>query len=360
MPLSLGPLTLAPVTIEAFLDALLAESAFVLLLAVGSLLLPGRVHHGAPGPDGLAPAYKLNGFLLFALTLAGALAGHLTRVIPLSVIAEQLPALLLAANVLAFSGAAVLIVRSRQRGTHVLADFFYGREANPRWVGLDLKMFSYRPSLIGLGLINFSLAALQVGRHGHLTLRMALYQVLFFVYLGNYFQFESGMLYTWDVVAEKFGWMLVWGDYVLVPFFYSLPGWYLVDDLEPIPFAAIVALVTLYAAGFLIFRGANQQKHRFKQDRNIRIWGAPAKTLDGRLLVSGFWGIGRKLNYTGELSMYWSWTLLCGFHSLVPLWLTCLLPHRAWRDEKRCRAKYGKLWDDYCARAKFRMIPFVY
>jgi delta14-sterol reductase len=56
--------------------------------------------------------------------------------------------------------------------------------------------------------------------------------------------------------------------------------------------------------------------------------------------------------------------LLCGFQSfvpfLVPLWLTIFLPHRAWRDDKRCRAKYGQLWAQYCSHARFRMIPFVY
>jgi len=45
---------------------------------------------------------------------------------------------------------------------------------------------------------------------------------------------------------------------------------------------------------------------------------------------------------------------------VLPLWLVCLFSHRAWRDDQRCRAKYGALWDEYCRRARFRMIPFVY
>ena len=62
--------------------------------------------------------------------------------------------------------------------------------------------------------------------------------------------------------------------------------------------------------------------------------------------------------------MYYAWTLLCGFGSplpyLLPFWLTALLAHRAWRDDKRCRAKYGELWAAYCRLARFRMIPFLY
>jgi delta14-sterol reductase len=84
----------------------------------------------------------------------------------------------------------------------------------------------------------------------------------------------------------------------------------------------------------------------------------------GKLLVSGFWGVGRKLNYTGELCCYLAWSLTTGLSSVVPyllpLWLMVLFPHRAWRDDQRCREKYGPLWDEYCKRARFRMIPFLY
>ncbi|MFT5434177.1 MAG: hypothetical protein ACI9OJ_004890 [Myxococcota bacterium] len=33
---------------------------------------------------------------------------------------------------------------------------------------------------------------------------------------------------------------------------------------------------------------------------------------------------------------------------------------RAWRDDRKCREKYGPLWDEYCARTRFRVIPFFY
>ena len=158
--------------------------------------------------------------------------------------------------------------------------------------------------------------------------------------------------------------MLVWGDYVLVPFFYSLPGWFLIDRVAPLPVTAVVGLVMLYIFGFWLFRGANEQKHRFKLDPTSRIWGRPAETLDERLLVSGFWGIGRHLNYTGEICIYLAFALTTGLASFVPYilpaWLAGLLVHRALRDDRRCRDKYGELWTDYTARARFRMIPLIY
>ena len=62
--------------------------------------------------------------------------------------------------------------------------------------------------------------------------------------------------------------------------------------------------------------------------------------------------------------MYLAWTLLCGFHTLVPYllpgWLLGLLVQRAARDDRRCRAKYGALWEEYCQHVRFRMFPFLY
>ena len=93
-----------------------------------------------------------------------------------------------------------------------------------------------------------------------------LFQAFTFLYLLNYFHFEHGMIYTWDIISEHFGWMLVWGDYVLVPFFYCLPAWWLLyvpQTLSPVA-AAAAAVSAFFVFGFWLFRGANEQKHRFK------------------------------------------------------------------------------------------------
>ncbi|MHA1515136.1 MAG: hypothetical protein ACTSPF_06335 [Candidatus Heimdallarchaeaceae archaeon] len=45
---------------------------------------------------------------------------------------------------------------------------------------------------------------------------------------------------------------------------------------------------------------------------------------------------------------------------VLPLSLFILLAHRAWRDDRRCRKKYGKLWEEYCLIAKYKMIPKIY
>lgn len=362
---SLEPLTLPGVAVMAggFLS-------FVALLWIGSEILPGRMEKGVVLPDGSRKSYKLNGLILLlalvVLVTTLEVAGFSLSYLPRNVVAA-----FLVANAFAVCLSCLLYVFGRTSTTETsrkprgfLQDLYYGIERNPVWFGLDLKFFSYRPSLIGLGLFNASFAVLQYERHGFLTAQMITYQLLYFGYIANYFQFEYGMIFTWDIIEERFGGMLVWGDYVYVPFFYSLPGWYLVDRLTPLPTAGLAGIVALYLAGFWLFRGANEQKHAFRRDPGKTIWGAPPRVVGDRLLASGFWGVGRKLNYTGELMMYCSWTLLCGFVSwvpyLLPVALATLFVHRAFRDDRRCRAKYGAVWDQYCEIARFRMIPFLF
>jgi delta14-sterol reductase len=363
--------TLSPFDPPGLLAAAAIFAGFAGALFVGSRLVPGARAKGAVLPGGGQETYTLNGLRLFLAVAAATAAILVIRPSALAFVHASFWPLFVVVNVFAFASSAYLAARGRRVTRSArpglagfVVDAFYGVELNPKLLGLDLKLFSYRPSLMGLGLLNVSFAAAQVGEMGHLTTRMWVYQAFYLAYLVNYFQFEHGMIFTWDIIAERFGWMLVWGDYVLVPFFYSLPGWYLVHDTDPMPAWQVAALAALYVTGFVLFRGSNEQKHQFKEDPTRPIWGRKPETIGGKLLVSGFWGVGRKLNYTGELCMYLAWSLTTGAQSIVPyllpLWLMVLFPHRAWRDDQRCRAKYGALWDEYCRRARFRMIPFLY
>ena len=361
----------ASVTPDSLLAATAAFFGFLLVLFLGSRILPGTNLLGVRNADGSQISYRLNGFLLWLILVAVCALGTYKQLFSLGFLHTHFASLLVVVNIFAFTTTVLLYLKARGQKEElrsgplgVIQDMFFGAELNPSLFGVDLKMFSYRPSLMGLGLLNVSFAVVQYQKYGFISQAMCIYQIFYFLYLCNYFQFEYGMVYTWDIIAEKFGWMLVWGDYVLVPFFYSLPGWYLVDRTEALPTWAIAGVAVLYTTGFILFRGSNEQKHQYKHNPKATIWGKPAETVGGKLLVSGFWGIGRKLNYTGELLMYSAWSLTTGFGSVVPyilpLWLLCLFTHRAWRDEQRCAEKYGPLWKEYCARASFRMFPFLY
>ena len=359
-------LSLFMTTGDSLLDAGAMLLVFIGVLFVGSALIPAAQISG-PSSDGESRSYRLNGLALFLATLILAGLGQVSGWFTLSVLYDHFFALFITANVFAFALSFWLYFQANRtvaESSGFLHGFFFGRDANPTWFGVDLKFFSYRPSLIGLALFNASFAVVQYETYGTLSLAMILYQAFTIIYVFSYFQFERGMVHTWDMISERFGWMLVWGDYVLVPFFYSLIGWWLIHPSKALHPITAVLIVLLFVFGFWVFRGANQQKHRFKRNPNIKIWGKPARSLEGRLLISGFWGIGRHLNYTGEICVYFAFALTAGFDSwipyLLPAWLTVLLFHRSRRDEYRCRTKYGALWERYTQRVRFSMLPFVY
>jgi delta14-sterol reductase len=335
--------------------------AFFAALFLGAIVLPGKFVQGFPQANGERKTYKVNGMALWVATHMFVIGGTLVFGLSLAPLVEHFWSLLVVVNVLAFAWAIQLTWPASRRS---VAAWWYGAELNPTWLGVDLKTWAYQPSLIGLSLLNVAFAYAQWKTHGLLTPQMIAYQVFWWLYMTSHFHYEVGILSMWDVIAEKFGMMLVWGDLVLVPFFYSIGGWFLVHMVEPMPLWQVAAIAGIHLIGLFVFRGANAQKDRFKRDRAASIWGRPPELLGGKLLVSGWWGIGRKLNYTGEIMVYFSFALCSGAQSIVPyllpLWLCVLLPHRAWRDEKRCRDKYGELWEHYTKRVKFRMVPFLY
>lgn len=351
---------LGPVTVQSVVLSVLGIFAFVAVLFVMSLIAPGRSVAASAGRDGAG--YRMNGLALFVVSMIAAMLVQ-TFGPGLAPLARHIWSLFIAANLLAWPAAFILFLAGREQPRR-LAGFFLGVDRSPALAGVDLKLFSYRPSLIGLALMNLSFAALQWEMSGSLSLAMVVYQSFTLIYVASYFVFEHGMVSTWDIIEERFGWMLVWGDYVLVPFFYCLPAPFVAMRADPMAWWEAAVLACAYVFGFWLFRGANGQKHRFKTMPQHPVWGQPPEVLGGRLLASGFWGIGRKLNYTGELIMYVAWTLTCGVQVavpyLLPAWLAGLLIQRAARDDRRCRRKYGALWDEYCNRVRFRMFPFLY
>ena len=84
---------------------------------------------------------------------------------------------------------------------------------------------------------------------------------------------------------------------------------------------AVAALLALKATGYAFFRGANSQKDLFRRDpSDPRV--AHLRTLPTargtRLIVSGWWGVARHVNYLGDWLMGWAWCLPTGFQSIIP------------------------------------------
>lgn len=53
-----------------------------------------------------------------------------------------------------------------------------------------------------------------------------------------------------------------------------------------------------------------------------------------------------------------------GFKHILPyfyvIYFAMLLVHREARDERQCRTKYGRAWEQYRQRVPYRIVPYVY
>ena len=71
--------------------------------------------------------------------------------------------------------------------------------------------------------------------------------------------------------------------------------------------AVAAALITaLQVVGFLTFRGSNSQKNTFRthpQHSSVRHLKTLQTERGTKLIISGWWGIARHINYTGDWLM---------------------------------------------------------
>lgn len=347
---------------------------FLTYLAIAGSILPGKVVPGAVLQDGTRLHYLCNG--LFALTLLVALLGFgaYMNFISATVISDrgfELLSTTFIFSVLVTSALYVAGCRSRNKSSslkphvtgNLMHDWWFGIQLNPQFMAIDLKFFFVRAGMMGWLLINLSVLAKSI-QDGTLCRSMILYQLFCAAYILDYFIYEEYMTSTWDIIAERLGFMLVFGDLVWIPFTFSIQGWWLLHNQVELPTATVIANCIIFLIGYMVFRGANKQKHVFKKNPKIHIWGKPPKVIGGKLLASGYWGMARHCNYLGDLLLALSFSLPCGTSSLVPyfypIYLVILLIWRERRDEARCAAKYREIWVEYCRLVPWRILPYFY
>lgn len=288
---------------------------------------------------------------------------------------------------------------------NMLYDWFIGRELNPRITlpvlgEIDIKEWmEIRPGLTGWILLNCAFVAKQYRTFGFVTDSIVFITVVQALYVLDGQFMEPAILTTIDITTDGFGLMLSFGDLVWVPFLYSQQTRYLAvhpQSLGPLGLAAVGALL---AVGFSIFRLSNSQKNAFRTNPNdpgvahLKYIETKAGT---RLLVSGWWGIARHINYMGDWLQAWPYCLPTGMagytiltagtpaagairmldgREVVPgeargwgiiftyfyvLYFAVLLIHRDRRDDEKCSRKYGEDWEKYKRIVRSRIVPYVY
>ncbi|MFA6126775.1 MAG: DUF1295 domain-containing protein [Bacteroidales bacterium] len=256
-------------------------------------------------------------------------------------------------------------------GRSWLADYFFGRLENPQFRNgrIDAKVWLYLIGAVMLQLNVLSFAAHQYLALGHIDANIWLCAAMLTYFVFDYLTFEKVHLYTYDFFAERVGVKLGWGCLTFYPYFYHVALWSTIDlDPANTPTWLLLCYSLIFLSGWTLSRGANMQKYYFKTRPEKAFLGIKPKTItDGKrtLLVNGFWGVSRHINYLGEILMGVAIALSVGYPGifwvwLYPLYYVALLLARQMDDNKRCTSKYGGLWKVYAKKVKYRIIPYLY
>jgi len=350
-----------------------------------SLKVPSKEFLGPVTPAGYVPRYSANGTQFYLVSLIGYLAlVYLYPDIPLDIF-ENFGDIISTLNVFSLALCAFLIFKGHyfpevQEGAvdkPLPYQFYAGIELHPRLFGVDVKQWSNcRVGMLGWALLvlNFSIASIQLNSFSVPPLANS---ILINLYLLKFFYWETGYFNTLDITLDRAGYYLCWGCITWVQVFYTFSAYYLVANPSKVSNSGGLAIFFFGFLSLVLNYTADYQKEAFKASNGeCYIWGRKAKfipveyiTHEGKkkkskLLISGFWGVSRHLNYVWELMLALSWSLP-GLGNgpwtfLYFYFLVILLVHRTFRDEEKCSKKYGAGWTEYCKQVPYRMIPYVF
>ncbi|KAL6884961.1 ERG4/ERG24 ergosterol biosynthesis protein [Trichoderma longibrachiatum] len=405
-------------------EASAALAGYYLLNLILYAILPAQKVEGTVLRSGGRLKYRFNTLYSNMATLAALAAGTIAQGAEFPVwtfISENYVQLLTASILLSYAIATFVYVRSfsvkagnkenRELAAggctgNMLYDWFIGRELNPRitipLIGeVDLKEWcELRPGMMGWIILNCAWCAQQYRNYGYVTDSAICITVVQALYIIDSWVNEAAILTTMDITTDGFGMMLAFGDLVWVPFVYSLQTRYLSVYPRSLGPLGLLAMVSLIATGFYIFRSANSQKNTFRTNPNdpsvAHLKYIETKT-GSKLLTTGWWGIARHINYFGDWIQAWPYCLptgLAGYQILAAgtptaeeafvmadgrqviqgdakgwgmlityfyiVYFGILLIHRDGRDDLKCYRKYGEDWNKYKKIVRWRIIPGIY
>ncbi|GHV49605.1 7-dehydrocholesterol reductase [Spirochaetia bacterium] len=335
--------------------------------------LPGRwikgyVKHSQTGET---LNYRLNGLLVLASSIVIWLVLGLLHWVPLDWLYQSRWTSLIGAVTLGLLFSLIMVLPFPAVKKSLFADLWFGRLENPQYRNgrIDAKMWLYLIGAVMLQLNVLSFAVHHFTSYEDFNPGVILGAAMLSWFIWEYLNFEKVHLYTYDFIAERVGLKLGFGCLTFYPYFYAVALWATVDLPNPhLPLWADVCFAVIFFAGWSLARGANMQKYYFKTQPEKAFLGIKPETFtDGKrtLLINGFWGLSRHINYLGEILMGCGIALSAGYPAvwwvwLYPVYYVGLLFTRQMDDDKICKAKYGKLWNAYTKKVKYRIIPFIY
>ncbi|KAL8761470.1 MAG: hypothetical protein Q9184_002405 [Pyrenodesmia sp. 2 TL-2023] len=366
---------------------------FLIFEAACYLCLPGITVQGKPLPHegNRRLDYYCSGLWSFYTTIVTVAILHLTNFFPLYTILDEFGPIMSVAIITGFGISLVAYISALYRGVQIrmtgrpVYDFFVGAELNPRIFGkLDLKMFSeVRIPWYMLFLISAAAATRQYEQFGYVSGEVGFLVMAHFLYANACAKGEECITTTWDMYYEKWGFMLVFWNFAGVPLSYCHCTLYMANHAPSVYHWSRPVLVAFYVAYLLaywVWDTTNSQKNRFRQEergtlierktfpqlpwqtvKNPRV----IKTQAGEsILADGWYGYARKIHYTADMYFAIMWALVTGFNSplpwFYPVFFAIMISHRAYRDIKKCEAKYGEAWQEYKRQVPYLFIPYVF
>ena len=265
----------------------------------------------------------------------------------------------------------IIVLPYPSTGKSWVDDIFFGRLENPPSGNrkIDAKIWLYLIGAIMLQLNVLSFVAHHYIVFGEISSGVFLCGSMLTFFVWDYLTFEKVHLFTYDFFAERVGLKLGWGCLTFYPYFYLISLWSSINLQNPhTPAWLLFCFLLIFISGWILSRGANMQKYYFKTQPEKRFLGIKPEIIsDGNLtlLVNGFWGVSRHINYMGEILMGLAVALSIGYPGRLwvwfyPLYYVALLLPRQIDDDKRCSSKYGNLWKNYTKKVKYRIIPYLY
>ena len=255
----------------------------------------------------------------------------------------------------------------------LVADLYLGRLANPQWLGgrVDAKMYLY---LVGAVMLEANVASFTAR---HLALHAAdpspgvlLYAGLFTFFVAEYLNFERVHLYTYDSVRGARGVQAGLGVPRLL--IRSLLRGPLVrrraaQPAHPRPAPGRRRAPLLLRLGALAWSQPAEVLFKTEPHRRFLGWLHPVaiRTATSSSSPAGSGGSPVHVNYLGGIHLALGLALSLGYPGdvfpwLYPVYYVALLFPRQHSDDQRCAEKYGALWEEYCRRVPYRIIPWVY
>lgn len=248
---------------------------------------------------------------------------------------------------------------------YVQLEFAHGREMHPRVGSIDLKLLSWRLGKLTWLCLNAMFMAVSYEYHDEID------QVLFAavsmqsIFIMDAFLSEEAQLYTFDVTAHGMGWLYIFYRQVFEPFIYTLTTKYLMEHREQREHAVMGIALAVFVFGFILHRIANTQRLRFLKGPSDYPSDKAVDAVKGkRLMTDGIFAYLRYPDKAGELLMVVSWSLICGFSTSLVYFpvlakLTTVLTIALCRYDTY-KDKYGESYDVYCAKVKYRLVPFIF